>query len=303
MSRWNLTLLLAAAGCSATWGFGGDENDVLYTQCAEPKTYYLDVDGDGWGDPQQPGVQDACEPDAVNFYTATNARDCDDSEDAVTGLVGSLCPSDMSYTETDDIDYVGLIAGGNEFVYLHGSPSQTPFVDAQDAEERCAQWGATELIDGVWTSTGGLATFGLGDNALDDLQRSVDDLVDVKQGFVAFVGIEWSGTALDGAWTWTDDSDDVLIDSIGWCGNVQPLPEDYFPGLNPTDAAHAAIIEDALTWMRLALIRDSKNEWCLGLPGDTVADGALDQAHVVCERLPPNPTDYEVSYVEGAEEG
>ena len=186
MSRWNLTLLLAAAGCGATWGFGGEANDVLYTQCAEPKTYYLDVDGDGWGDPLQLGMEDSCEPDANNFYTATNARDCNDAEDEVTGLVGSLCPSELVYSEATDISYTGFVAGGNEFVYLYNLES-TPYVDMQDAEERCAQWGAAELIDGVWTSTGGLATFGLGDNALDDLQKSVDERADVKETFVAFV--------------------------------------------------------------------------------------------------------------------
>jgi hypothetical protein len=304
MSRWNLTLLLAAGGCGATWGFGGEANDVLYTQCAEPKTYYFDGDGDGWGDPDQPGVADACEPDASNFFTATNAKDCDDDDVDVTGLVGSLCPAQLADT-SGEISYVGKVTGGNEFTYVHGA-SPAP-IDVRDAEERCAQWGATELIDGVWNSTGGLATFGLGDSALEDLQKSVE--ANVESNFVAFVGVEWSGSILDGAWSWTDDSDDARIDSIGWCADESPLPEDFFPGLNPNDADHAQIIEDGLEWIRLALITDGET-WCLGLPTDastldstsvTSTGTELDVAHVMCERLPPNPTDYEVSYVEGAD--
>ena len=291
--------VLSMTACGASWGLGGEEGGVLYTQCAEPKTYYLDADGDGWGDPNDEGLPNACDPPAGS--TATNNRDCADSDVTNTGRVGSVCPQEL-VPSTSDVPAGTLVSPGSEYAFVYGL--DTPRVNAVEAETNCTLWGAARLDDvlgeQLWSSTGHLATYGLQDDSLARTQLEIEAVV--TGSFAAYIGVMWSGSVEEGSWVWVsyeeDDADDSLIDAIGWCADEAPIPEDFFPGLNPTDPTHRNLIEEEMDALRLALVWNASEGWCLGMPEDAGEDYGFEEGHVLCERIPPSPADYEPDFVE-----
>ena len=297
-----IALVLMISACGASWGLGGEEGGVLYTQCAEPKTYYLDADRDGWGDPNDEGMPNECNPPAE--YSATNNRDCNDTESTNTGRVGSICPRQL-VPSTSDVLAGTLLGSGSEYAFVYGE--DTPRVNEVEAETNCALWGAARVEDVVgeqeWFSTGHLATYGLGDDALARTQLAVE--ANVTGSFAAYIGVMWMGSVEEGSWVWVsyedDDADDSLIDAFGWCADEAPVPEDFFPGLNPNDPQHRALIESEMDSLRLALVRDEEGRWCLGMPEDSGSDYGFDEGHLLCERVAPSPADYEPDFIEVGE--
>ena len=168
-----------------------------------------------------------------------------------------------------------------------------------------------------------LATFA-SQAELDAVLASLTASVDAGTGvYAGFVGIHWDGPdALTGAWSWVDDSDDGLITSdLDWC-DVEPVPNDFFPLLNPADPGHVDAIAEQLPGLRLALVYregDGGMEWCLGLPWQAIPSDIYDEilagtenladpfvadvsrygnsdAHLVCRRPQPDPVNY-IHYV------
>jgi len=67
-------------------GIDNDCDGHIDEEAVDPSTWYADVDGDGYGDPDQP--LRACE---LPEYAADNAGDCDDSEPAAWFGADELC--------------------------------------------------------------------------------------------------------------------------------------------------------------------------------------------------------------------
>lgn len=82
-------LALALVGCSSN--FQTSRTDPVCT----PYPWFLDADGDGWGDPNTTGIVQ-CNPSDETDFTANNNRDCDDGDASITGRAGSLCPADVA---------------------------------------------------------------------------------------------------------------------------------------------------------------------------------------------------------------
>ena len=105
----------------------------------------------------------------------------------------------------------------------------------------------------------------------------------------------------------------VITSSLSWCG-VEPLPQDFFPSLNPLDPEHRDAIVANVPDSRLSLVLREDATWCLGLPYDAIPESALmdvsngepipgvpeselwvaylDGAHTVCSREAPNPENH-----------
>lgn len=278
--RW--FLLVTVAGCGSSWQIR--ENSVLEVGCVE-RAWYVDADGDGWGDgASTPEV--GCEPPDVRHLTAANGRDCDDQSPTITGRTGAACPDGLL---AGPVAFRGLVHGASEYVVLHGEG--TPVARFTVAESSCAGWSGADPVDGAWIPRGGLVTFG-SQAERAALQTAVEETVGAGGAWAGFVGIRWEGDLAGGDWSWVDDSNDALIDAIGWCDDRPLRPQDFFPGLDPEDPERAPGLVAELPHLRPALVlRDGG--WCLGLPDDAGPPYTRWEAHFVCERPAPDPGAYD----------
>jgi hypothetical protein len=286
------------AGCGSNWNIG--QSDQLIVDCLTERRYFQDADADGWGDPAQIG-KIACGPEGT--LTATNQRDCDDGNASITGRVGALCPDELVAGDDADVQFGAAVAGEGEFVWVFGT---TPLRSYQEASDACAMWAEHPYPLNENTQFG-LATFDPSTSAFVDVQQQVlESLVDNSGGgsFAAWVGVWWEGDLDTGRWSWEDNSNDSLIDDIGFCEGVSPRPEDFFPNMYIDDPEHREVILEELERLRLALVLTDAGGWCLGLPdaANSVDAGAygIAEAHMLCERPPADPTAYEP--VESGEE-
>ena len=288
MSRFPIPLLFVLVGCGSNWNIApGDE---LVIDCLDERLYFLDVDQDGWGDPATIGVLQ-CEPDGD--VTATNQRDCDDGDPSITGRVGAICPAELVSSD-GDVQVGATVAGEGEFVWVFGGTPTRTYQESLDACQKWAQHPFPLNDNGQF----GLATFDPSTNSLNEVQQAiVQGLVDAggDDTFASWIGVSWSGDLETGAWSWEDDSSDGLIEDIGFCAGDAPRPEDFFPNLNIDDQDHKEIISQELERLRLALVLNDAGDWCLGLPSDAGADAGyeLTRAHMLCERPPADPGEYE----------
>jgi hypothetical protein len=255
-----LAVCLLSSGCFSSWSVVSD----IDTGCTIAP-YYLDVDGDRWGDPSVP-PELACEGNDGSGFTARNGRDCDDADFDITGLVGSICPERLV---TDDTPHVGVQHGSSEYAVVVDDP-----VAAEVSELRWAQYGADACSARGWG--GGLATF-----------ESSEELSAVKNSVESAVYAGWVGLVPDGSGGWS------------WEGGaaVDPAVVQYCSA----DAANSSDVESS---DRLALIKRTDTSWCFGSPEEISAGGAalpsaapgyeFRAAHFICERARPEPADFDV---------
>ena len=269
-------LLSVAVGLWVSTGCGDDSDlpEPIDVGCSNMASYYLDSDGDDWGEPGSDIL--LCRADHETGYTASNGLDCDDDDPSVTGQAGSVCPDQMV---PGGVDYAAVVHGSTEFVAVH---SDTAVISAAAAAATCGPWG--------WG--GHLATFD-SQADLDAVQGVLEDL----EVYSGFVDIEWDVTAQE--WVWSDGS---ALDpsSVGWCSGSPPLPEDFDPHLDPQQLDYEERVAD----IRLAVVKNDWG-WCFGEPRDALPFG-LDTgevtdyppytpmlAHFICERDAPNPADFD----------
>ncbi len=322
-----LTSTLLLAGCGSSWDIR--KGDSLVIGCAE-SFFYADSDADGWGDPtSEPAL--LCEADVEAGLTASNGRDCDDANEAITGKIGPACPIQMvPGLDGADPAHAGVLFDQKEFAFLYGA--DTLVTANAEAATNCTLWGKAPALDPEGALAGTLATFGSQPElaaVLDAVKAEVD--ANGSGVYAGFVGIHWDGANhYTGAWSFVDDSDDALIETgLNWC-NGEPMPADFFPLLNGGDASnpgepgHVDAINALLPDLRLALVLEESGDWCLGLPEDAIPDamyaelqaGTADlndpyvaelarytssDAHMVCGRPKPNPADY-VHFSDSGEE-
>lgn len=295
------------ASCGSSWDIR--KGDKLTYGCNE-SYFYADADGDTWGDPNSE-PQKLCTADVQAGLTASNGRDCDDGDPDLTGLVGTSCPEGLVGTYGGaPVPHAGRVVGNAEFAFVFGSDA--PVVRHGAGVISCEGWAGKTPEGEV---AGGLATFA----SPSELQEAQDaiDVAFPDEPYAAFVGVEWDDvSALNGSWTWSDDSEDSLIDSgFSWCGGVEPVPGDFFPLLNTGNAEHIPAINAQLPELRLAMVRTEAGSWCLGLPWhaipddiwDALQDGTADltdpfvadmaryttsDAHVICKRTAPDASNY-----------
>lgn len=267
-------LLLA---CGSSWRLR--EGERLALGCATA-SYWLDADGDGWGDPDVP-EQPLCGPDADLGLTATVGLDCDDADPEVTGRVGSLCPVDLVIGTPAGV--LGVEWGGVEYAAAWGPQAVT--TDAVGAADACAAWG------------GGLAAFGAAVDA-ETVTSRMGVAVGPGRLFAGWLDAGWQGDLTDGSWTFGGGGDDGLLggDELPWCG-AEPVATDAWPELNAADPVHRAAMEEELAGVRLAVTLDAVGLFCVGLPqpqGDGVQDAAYGpwDAHPLCSRVRPDPATF-----------
>ncbi|MBA2321338.1 MAG: hypothetical protein H0V89_09295 [Deltaproteobacteria bacterium] len=279
-------------GCGSSWTLSeGGVEDLLKSW------FYPDGDGDGWGDPDG-APQQLSGPDQAAGFTSTNNRDCDGDDDQVTGKIGFVCPSSLSFDASGTITSAGVsYPGASEYAITRAEGAE--LVNVTKATLACASWGTTAEIAEVTPSFGQLATFSSASD-LDPLAATVQ----ADGAFAGWVGVKWStDDPDDGDWVWIDDTPANTVQSeFDWCGDDEPSPYDFFPYalLNLDDPDIAADIADDLPNVRLALIWEAaESDWCLGHPSAAVdaqvgwtSGYNYDAAHVVCERSWPDPLLY-----------
>ncbi len=271
--RW-MPLLLVVAGCGSYWDLRSGES--LNTDCEGKLNYYVDLDGDGWGEPSS-APEPLCAPDPNNNLTASNNRDCDDNDDGITARI-EQCPASLVPA---DGDYLGIVRGDSEYLAIDVPDG----IRYSGAASLCDTWGSrlpgddgegeadlAQLVDG-----------GERDDILDALESA--GWTDVE----LFVGIVWNGDA----WVWADG--DPLSGTVGFCGNNADIePIDFFANLvDGIVADDGQDAEDAAA--RLSLRREADgSDWCWGIPGEEdVIDDSRAFAGVLCERGAPSTADYQ----------
>ena len=261
--------LWVSTGCGYYWAL----QEPIDTGCANLASYYLDSDGDNWGEPGS-GVM-LCRGNQESGHTASNGRDCDDDDPSVTGQTGSICPDLLV---SGGADYAAVVYGSTEFVAVH---SNTMLQGAEAAAQSCGPWG--------WG--GRLATF----DSQADL-NAVEGVLDDLEVYSGFVDVEWDIDAQD--WVWSDGST-LDMSSVGWCFGIRPAPEDFNAYLDPDEKDY----EELVSAIRLSLVKRDQG-WCFGEPREALPPG-LDtgeladypsytsvMGHFICERDAPNPADY-----------
>ena len=275
-------MMVGLLGCGASWQLV----DELDGDCRRTWTYFVDADGDGWGDPGQGGVH-ACGPLTDQARTARNGLDCDDGDPSVmAGGAGTVCAETLL---TGDAEVVGATSDTMEVVMVVGDVA---YVTPDLAEDACGRWG----------EDGTLAT-------MDDVGIREQLRVGAAGRQVwAYVAGRWEGAGVDGlagsyvpsteaegtripgAWSGRWVAVDGLLEDVGWCDG-EPVPGDAFPSVNPEDEANAAFWDDVLPTLRLVLQGQDDGAWCLGLPAAEDGVSTL-QASLICERTWMDPADY-----------
>lgn len=283
--RWLLPLsIFVLAGCGSSWQIRkGSELEIGCVQ----RAWYPDADGDGWGDPTATPTA-ACEPPEALGRSAPNGRDCDDGTPLLTGRTGATCPDGL-LAASGPISYGGALHGPSEYVFVFGD--QTPTARFSAAESGCAAWSGADRVEEEWVPRGGLAV-------LDDqaervaLQRGIEEALGEGEAWAGFVGLGWQGDLISGEWAWIDAAGAPTPGLGDWCDG-EPLPEDFFPGLDPAHPERLDAIEDVLGSLRLALVRTDEGRWCFGLPEEAGTTYTRTEAHLLCERPAPDPGPYE----------
>jgi hypothetical protein len=246
-----VAIMAVIAGCGSSW----DLRDPLIVGASD--TYYVDADGDGWGDPNEPSEQLAA-PDPDRALTARNDRDCDDGDAAVTGMTGSICPEDLVL---GGATYVANTYGGREYVAVYGG---TDAVWPEAAIDACGPWGWGGEIAGFPDPE----TLQLG--LTDVLGAAIDALPEAERGFSGFVDLTHDGTG------WTTSGGTPVLLSTPWCAGQEPDPDDILAN-------------------RLALVRTvGTSEWCWGTPDDAALPAHEGRfSHFVCVRDLPAASDWD----------
>lgn len=276
------SLALLAAGCGSYWDIR--EGEVLDIGCADLLNYYLDLDGDGWG---QAGTEPTalCEPNLQDGLTASNALDCDDEDADITGQVGLVCPAELDPQGTPC--YSGLVFGDSEFVVTCGDSSPQRFTAA---EQLCDSW-ATDETTGSVEEAGhhGLATLEADFERVEVLESWLEGLSEVEAGFSIFVDLRWTGELDGGAWAWPSGA---APDGIPPCGGTEPTVADFYPNLIPSDPNAQETLEEHKGEVRSVLVFDG-NGWCRGTPSDGGEAYDHQTSHYLCERPRPDLTLHE----------
>jgi len=266
--RW-MPLLIIVSGCGSYWDLRKDES--LAVDCDSKLNYYVDSDGDGWGEPTSE-PEPLCAPDPSNELTASNNRDCDDSLPGITARIGA-CPIDIAAAGS----FVGLVRGDSEYLALD------ELYRYGEAPVRCERWsGSVDQPD----EDGNVGDRGLA--MLKDNGELSDVLALLDEG--GFLGPLFLGVAYDGgSWAWEDGT--PLGGALAFCDNRQPDPLEFYPNL-VEGLGDDASVETLESQARLALINDGG--WCLGIPGDDDAvDDSRAYAGLLCERPTPATADYQ----------
>lgn len=277
--RIGLLLVTAALlpACSSNWKAYG-----IDTACV-PELYFQDGDGDLWGDPADTG-EESCTPPADS---ARNNRDCDDSNDQITGRTGSICPEHLvnhdAADPTDVTDFTAVI-DGSEFIIVH---ADTDLVWPAAAEDACGPWGWGGCV-GEAEECGHLATV----ESQPQLNGLIDELP-AGHAFAGWVGFGYDHAAATVTWEWG------YQDATGW--------QDDDAGI----AALRRFCDSSRDYTTaetpyLALVVDASGNWCLGTP-DEADMGSGDPpylplyAHFICERPIPDPDAFALEKLPGAE--
>jgi len=242
-------------GCVSKWDLRAE------LPVNQPVPYFLDQDGDGWGDPES-DEQRQLSGDVDSGYTARNNRDCDDNDANVTGRVGSICPVQMVVGGSD---WVGTVLQDQELVALYGTTDPVWTDAAQDA---CEDWGTT--LDG---GTNGKLAILTGER-----RSAVIEALDLKLGGAPFAGFVGASPQDDVGAEWSWDDDETLIEDTDLCDDFVAQP----------------------SLERLALVHRS-GEWCYGTPenafiatpGPDAPAYAKFYGHFICQRDQPDPADYD----------
>jgi hypothetical protein len=269
-------LLLVTAvllpACGSTWKAYG-----IDTACVD-ELYFEDGDGDLWGDPADAG-QESCVPPTG---TVRNNRDCDDSNDQITGRTGSLCPEHLVHhdaSDPSDLTDFAAVRGASEFIIVH---AETDLVWPAAAEDACGPWGWGGCTEGTPDECGHLATV----EGQPQLNSLLDALPsgDVFAGWVGFgFDVEEEEGAGDENWGYRDSAGDWHDDDAGIAAlrRLCDPTRDY----STTGTTY------------LALVVDSAGDWCLGTP-DEADLGSGDPpylplyGHFICERPIPDPDEF-----------
>ncbi|MEZ4234615.1 MAG: hypothetical protein R3F59_00300 [Myxococcota bacterium] len=287
--RWGLGIVgLSAlgAGCVSYWDLRKGEE--LPYGCVGELLWYPDADGDKWGDPGTTG-KPSCGPVEQENRTASNARDCDDSDGGVTGRVGAICPAQMAFLEGGTPCVEGLQVGDSEIIASCGA---SPQVDAETAASDCVQWSGWDTeqpADAVQPMNRGLAAL----ETEAEYNSVTTWLAEGGEPRIVWVDLRWSGPVDGGAWTWPDGTAPTWVPA---CAGGETSPADFFPDLVPGLPESDATLEESVRWVRQALIFDG-TAWCRGVP-DAVFSEAQQRsyagAQVLCERPRPVLSDFAV---------
>lgn len=301
--------LLMGTGCASSWGLTNGE----VIQNCKKLFYYMDADGDGWGDPNSER-QEVCASrvDVESGITARNALDCDDADPTVTGRIDALCPNEL-VTEIeyepgtgDPSDwYVTARGSDTELVATGGS---TPAGYPLAAEAACFYWG------------GSLAKLSSGDDK-GNMLASIEATLDGTETYAAWVAILWDYTETgDAAWGGTG--------KFRWMEPVDMDPEGVIPGAPAENFPELSGAGENITWCgdeppvevdaegnayeqqwlkRVALVGTpdcgGSYRWCYGSPeyatayvNQTACEGGVSlasdydwsKAHMICERVAPS---------------
>lgn len=158
--------------------------------------YFRDEDGDGWGEPSDPGI--LAPEGGDETHPVRNRRDCDDGAPLVTGQTGDKCPSDFVGSEGQ---YAGVAFEQTEIFYIYGN---SPSIEPAPANQGCSSWGGSLLtLDeaAMWAS-------------LEEEIQRVN-----PAGGSYYVGIDRTG----GSWAWADDSTmEIGSGELPWCDGEAP---------------------------------------------------------------------------------
>lgn len=279
-----LAATLVGAGCGSHWDLR--EGEELAIGCAGLLEWYVDSDGDLWGDPDGTG-ETACGPDPATLRTASNALDCDAADPAITGRVGSICPSDIGAFAGGSPCVEGHPQGNSEFVATcDGSPLLTPVVARQD----CEAWSGWDT-----TAPVGEAVMNRGLAALE----TEPEYVAVTEWLAGMAGsaplsvwldLRWVGTLSAGSWQWPDGTSPTYIPA---CGAAEATPYDFYPDLVPGLTETEATLTEHLAEFRAALVWDGAR-WCFGVADAASPDFEPRGALALCERPRPELADFAV---------
>ena len=240
--------LALLGGCISDWDAYGIPEDEL-----PENLFFADADGDGWGDPDDPGQLAEEQP----ADTARNNRDCDDGDAAVTGRTGVICPQQLLEVTA----FAPIATGGSEFIVVR---APTDLVSAGFSDDACGPFG--------WG--GRLATF-----TSDAELKTVLAALESEHAWAGYVGFapQTDAWGHHGDDAWVADSTGMNVPASRFCSPRATYAEDL---------GYLALVRDGNGGDFDA------DDWCLGTPDEAGEGFGQLYGHFVCERPIPDAAQY-----------